>query len=224
MLGLPKSTEFNKRIPKQKFHENLPVTPAIKKAFTEQIKIIYWRNKIAPTTLNLAQGENVTEIEVFEIKLKSKNLDENILWLMDKEIPYHFLFILEYENNYKVAISFKEPIPSGKPPFKVERYYYTDWMTEADLPLHLEGLNLDTVYENFVRQVAGKQLANLGSYTLKASVEKQKGLEDLERKISVISLKLDREKQPKKRFELHEELMNLNKQLDELKHENGENI
>ena len=39
MLGLPKSTEFNKRIPKQKFYENLPVTPAIKTVFTEQIKL-----------------------------------------------------------------------------------------------------------------------------------------------------------------------------------------
>ena len=56
MIGLPVSTEFNKRIPKQKFYENIAVTPAMKKAFVEQIKIIYWRNKIAATTLNLAAG------------------------------------------------------------------------------------------------------------------------------------------------------------------------
>lgn len=31
MLGLPKSTEFNKRLPKQKFYENLTITPALKK-------------------------------------------------------------------------------------------------------------------------------------------------------------------------------------------------
>ena len=53
MLGLPKTTEFNKRIPKQKFYENLTVTPALKKVFTEQIKTIYWRNKIAASTTNL---------------------------------------------------------------------------------------------------------------------------------------------------------------------------
>ena len=33
MLGLPKTTEFNKRIPKQKFYDNLAVTPALKKVF-----------------------------------------------------------------------------------------------------------------------------------------------------------------------------------------------
>lgn len=74
MLGLPKSTEFNKRIPKQKFYENIAVTPAMKKAFVEQIKIIYWRNKIATTTLNLAAGEQVTEIEVFEVRLSAPKL------------------------------------------------------------------------------------------------------------------------------------------------------
>lgn len=29
MLGLPKNTEFNKRIPKQKFYENLTIMPAL---------------------------------------------------------------------------------------------------------------------------------------------------------------------------------------------------
>ena len=79
MLGLPKSTEFNKRIPKQKFYENIAVTPAIKKAFVEQIRIIYWRNKIAATTLNLAVGEQVTEIEVIEIKLASLQINVTML-------------------------------------------------------------------------------------------------------------------------------------------------
>ena len=46
MLNFPNSTEFNKRIPKQKFYENIAVTPAMKRAFVEQIRTIYWRNKI----------------------------------------------------------------------------------------------------------------------------------------------------------------------------------
>ena len=37
MLGLPKTTDFNKRIPKEKFYENLNVTPTLKKSFVEQI-------------------------------------------------------------------------------------------------------------------------------------------------------------------------------------------
>ena len=62
MLDLPKSTEFNRRIPKTKFYENLSVTPALRRVFVEQIKAIRWRNKIAATTLNLAAGKNVTAV------------------------------------------------------------------------------------------------------------------------------------------------------------------
>ena len=67
MIGLPKSTEFNRRIPKQKFYENLSITPALRRSFIDDVRGIYWRNKLAATTLNLAAGSSVTEIEVFEI-------------------------------------------------------------------------------------------------------------------------------------------------------------
>ena len=56
MLGLPKTTEFNKRIPKQKFYENLTVTPALKRAFMEQIRLIWWRNKSLPPRLTWPPG------------------------------------------------------------------------------------------------------------------------------------------------------------------------
>lgn len=108
VLGLPMTTEFNKRIPKQKFYENIAVTPAMKRAFVEQIRIIYWRNKIATTTLNLATGGQVTEIEVFEMRLSAPELDESVLRQIDREIPYHILFLLEYEGKYRAVIGYKE--------------------------------------------------------------------------------------------------------------------
>ena len=33
MLGLPKATEFNRRIPKAKFYENINITSSLKKLF-----------------------------------------------------------------------------------------------------------------------------------------------------------------------------------------------
>lgn len=212
MLGLPKSTEFNKRIPKQKFYENIAVTPVMKRTFAEQIKIIYWRNKIAATTLNLAAGEQVTEIEVFEVWLSSPDLDENVLRQIDREIPYHILFLLEYEDKYRAVIGYKEAV-AGKTAFKVERYYYTDWLEEDELPVHLEGLSLDAVYENFVRQIAGTALGTDESSTLKKSIEQQRQREQLERQIAVLEAKIRKEKQPKKKFELVQDLKILQQKM-----------
>ena len=216
MLGLPKTTEFNKRIPKQKFYENLSVTPAVKKAFTEQIKIIYWRNKLAATTLNLAPGEQVTEIEVFEVKLNSPDLDENVLRLIDREIPYHILFLLEYDGKYQAAVGYKEAAGSGKAAFKVDRYYRTEWLAEEELPLHLEGLTIDAVYENLIRQIAGDSLSSGEDTTLKESVEQQKHREQLEKQIATLGVKMKKEKQLNRKMELKAELKKLKKELEVL--------
>lgn len=214
MLGLPKTTEFNKRIPKQKFYENLSVTPAVKKAFTEQIKIIYWRNKLAATTLNLAPGEQVTEIEIFEVKLNSPDLDENVLRLIDREIPYHILFLLEYDGKYQAVMGYKEAAGSGKAAFKVDRYYHTDWLAEEDLPLHLEGLTIDAVYENLIRQIAGERLTGGESTTLKESVEQQKQREQLEKQIAALEAKMKKEKQLNRKMELKAEIKMLRKEFE----------
>ena len=69
----PASTEFGKRIPKQKFYENLDVSPVLRRAFIDQIRLVYWRNKLAASTLNIAAGEAVTEIEVLEIRLNGRS-------------------------------------------------------------------------------------------------------------------------------------------------------
>ena len=208
MLNFPKSTEFNKRIPKQKFYENIAVTPAMKRAFVEQIRIIYWRNKIATTTLNLAAGEQVTEIEVFEVRLSAPKLDESVLRQIDREIPYHILFLLEYEGRYQAVIGYKEAA-AGQTAFKVDRYYSTDWLDEDDLPVHLDGFTLDAVYENFVRQIAGDVLVEENGTTLKESIEQQKQREQLEKQIVALEAKIRKEKQPKKKFELAQKLQKL---------------
>lgn len=209
MLSLPKSTEFNKRIPKQKFYEKLPVTPAIRNAFREQIKIIYWRNKLATSTLNLASGKQVVEIEVFELRLNSREFDENVLRLIDREIPYHILFLLEYNGKYRAAISYKEAVTSGKTGFKIERYYYTNWMAENELSLRLEGLTTDAIYENLIQQIAGNTLDHEENSTLKERINRQKRREEIEKQIATLEAKIRKERQPKKKFELVSELKQL---------------
>ena len=215
MLGLPKSTEFNRRIPKQKFYENLTVSPALKRVFVEQIKVIWWRNKIAATTMNLAAGETVTEIEVFEFCLSTPQLDEAVLRQIDKEIPYHILFLLEYEGKYQAWTAYKEAAGSGSNAFKVGDYYHTDWMEEAALPLKLDGLNTDKVYENFVRQIAGETLSKAGE-TLKESVERDARRKELQKQIAAFQVKVRRERQLNKQVLLNTELKHLKKELEEL--------
>ena len=215
MFGFPVSTEFNKRIPKQKFYENIEVSPAVKRIFVEQIHIIYWRNKLAAATLNLAAGDAVTEIEIFEVKLNPPQLDEAVLRQIDKAIPYHILFVLTYEGKAQAWIGYKEA-SSGGNAFKVNRYYHTDWMPENELQFMLGGLNMDAVYENLVRQIAGDRLRTSIGESLKESVGRDEERRRLEKQIAALENKLHKEKQLNRKMELNAELKRLKKELAEI--------
>ena len=214
MLGFPVSTEFNKRIPKQKFYENLDVSPTLRRVFVDQIRIVYWRNKLAASTLNIAAGEAVTEIEVFEVRLNEPKLDETVLKQIDKEIPYHILFILTCDGKAQAWIGYKEAAASGSSAFKVNRYYHTDWMPEDELQLRIDGLNMDTVYESLVRQIAGDKLQADSGESLKESVERDEKIKNLKKQIEVIQGKIRKEKQLNVQMKLNGELKKLKKELE----------
>ena len=208
MIGLPKTTEFNKRIPKQKFYENMDISPALKKIFVEQVKIIYWKNKIAASTTNLAAGTDVTELEVFEVRLSSPVLDDSLLGQIDKKIPYHILFLLEYQGKYQAWIGYKEA-------FKVNGYYHTEWLAEDELSLKLEGLNVDAVYENFVRQIAGDKLkTETAGESLKESVARDEQKQALQKQIATLQAKIRKEKQLNKQMQMNIELKKFKKDLE----------
>lgn len=215
MIGLPKTTEFNKRIPKQKFYENINISSGLKKVFIEQVKTIYWRNKIAASTTNFTVGNNVIELQVFEINLNSPVLDQNLLRQIDKEVPYHILFLIEYGGKYQAWIGYKEAIESSKSAFKVNGYYHTEWMIEEELPLKLEGLTIDAVYENFVRQIAGDKLkTENNSESLKESIERDEQIQQLQKQIAILQSKIRKEKQFNKQIQINNDLKRLKKELE----------
>lgn len=221
MLSLPNSTLFNKRIPKQRFYDNLNVTPELKKAFTEQISTIYWRNKIAPSTLNIAPGERVAELQVFEIHLHQATIDPRVLQLMDREIPYHILFLLMHDGLCQAWMGYKEASQSKAGQFVVNKYYQTEWLAPEELPLKLEGLSMDAVYDTFLRQIAGDRLSEpneeeAAPVNLKEAIKRDAQREKLRRRIAALEKKVRNEKQFNRQVELNAELKQLKAELEDV--------
>ena len=134
---------------------------------------------------------------------------------MDKEIPYHILFLLEYQGRYQAWIGYKEASASGTAAFKVNKYYHTEWMEEDDLPVKLEGLDIDSVYENFVKQIAGDKLqAAEAGESLKDTVAREEEKEALRKQIANLQAKIKKEKQLNKQMQLNGELKKLKKELE----------
>lgn len=216
MLGFPQTTEFNKRIPKQKFYENMEVSPALKRVFVEQIKLIHWRNKLAVSTMNIAPGGTVTEIEVIEIKLAQQQLNEAVLKQIDKVIPYHILFILSFDGKVQAWTGYKEATEGGNKAYKVNKYYHTDWMPQDELNLKIEGLNMDTVWENLIIQVGGVEVGQGKSLDEQIQLDEQKA--KLQKEIEKLEKQARNEKQPNKKFQLAQQAKALKKQLETLQY------
>jgi hypothetical protein len=96
MFGLPRSTEVNRRVAKEKLYANATLTPQSRDMIKYQIESIVWRNKLADSTIGISEGEDIKEIQVFEIQLRQRELDKRVLPAIAKAIPYKILFILVF--------------------------------------------------------------------------------------------------------------------------------
>ena len=191
MLNLPSSTEFGRRVPKQKFYEHLDVSPEVKRLFIDQIKLITWANKLSPQTMNLGAGQTV----------------------MDRQIPYHILFALERpDGQMQLRISYKEAAQSGDNAFRLRQSYATEFASPESLTLPLEALDMDGLYASIVRAIAGDALA-APEQPLEQAVAQAQEKEKLQRQIAQLKAKMKKEKNLGKQMELRREIRRLEETL-----------
>ena len=202
MLGLPRSTQVNRRVAKEKLYQNAALAPQTREMIKDQIDSVFWRNKLADSTMAISAGETVAEIQIFEIQLRQRELDKRVLPAIAKAIPYKILFILVFGDEAQVWIE-----ASGT-------FYNTDWQPLGGFMLRFDGLNLDAVYENLARQISGGRLGTDGD--IEEAVDRDKQRQRLEHDIAALEKKLLREKQFNKQVELNGELKRLRAELERM--------
>lgn len=209
MLNLPSTTAFGRRIPKQKFYDNIDVSPEVKRLFIDQIRLITWAHKLSAQTMNLADGQAVQEIEVFHIKLLGDTLDPRVTEQMDKQIPYHILFVLERpDGQMQLRISYKEAAQSGDNAFRLRQSYATEFAPPETLTLPLDALDMDGLYASIVRAIAGDALS-APEQPLEQAVAQAQEKEKLQRQITQLKAKMKKEKNLGKQMELRREINRL---------------
>lgn len=219
MLGLPKSTEFNRFIPKQKFYKDLYTHTSIpsktKNYFVKQIKSITWENKIDHTTMNIAKGSFVEEIEVFRVELYDYEIDDSVLYIIDENIPYHILFVFEYNNKRKYSLSFKEICREAET-INIQKIFQSDWVSEDEDFLKFSGISLDNMYENLLYSISNNELDKFLGDTLKEKVLSSIEYEKIQKQVNNLSKKVKNEKQFNRQVELNVELKELKRKISSL--------
>ena len=79
MLGLPKSTELNKQLPKKAIYAKFQMNTAQKDKFDADISRISIMAEISPSTTGIAKGETVVSIFVLLISLKHKDFAQSTI-------------------------------------------------------------------------------------------------------------------------------------------------
>jgi hypothetical protein len=123
---------------------------------------------------------------------------------------------LAYEVKIQAWIAYKESSQAKAGTFKPRIYYHTEWQSPETLTLRLEGLNMDSIYEGFVRQIAGDRLNATNGEDLRDSVIRDGKRQKLLREIAALENKIRREKQFNRQVEMNSELKRLRVELKEL--------
>lgn len=191
MLGLPKSTELNKLLPKKAIYAKFQMNTAAKERFDADISRINIVGEISPKTVSIVAGGNVASIFVLLVNLKHKEFQVNTIAQISKLIDQNMLLVLDYEGQRKLAIYRTKLIQ-------------TEWMPADNYTVTLKGLDLDSVWENLIVQVGGITIQ--AGNTLDQQIEADEKRAKLEKEIARLEKLARAEKQPKKKFELVQQI------------------
>lgn len=198
MFNLPTSTKIQKVIPKNAFDSYTNTKQ--KKLFSDKIQRITWTNKIAFDTVNL-DGVDVSEIQLFKIELKEKTVIKDLLSIIEKSIPYHILFWIEFGNEFYISTSAKHLHPQNQDFAVIDYTFTSDWKLIDDNKYQIElKNNLDWIFKNVCDQLKS---VDTKTKSISELVEKQKSNDAILKEIEKIKTEIARCKQFNKKVELN---------------------
>ena len=165
MFDLPKTSEIRKPLHKKLIYEKYAaeLSGNKKDKFDADISRMIITNEISEASVNIKATEEISAIFVLQVELKRKEYDDKNIIMISKLFGQKLLIVLHYENAYQLAIC-------------ETRLLKSDWKNEEEISLRLNGLDLGSVWDNFVTQVSGinVQVGNTLVEQINVEAEKEK--------------------------------------------------
>ena len=191
MYGLPSSTLINRPLYKKAVFEKFNLKTAERDRFDVDVSRMAIIAYLSPAKIPaLHPGQEVKEFYVLQVQLKQRDYDTKNILLLQKLIPQKIVFALEYDEDVQFCIFHT-------------RLQQSEWKHASDAEIPLTGLTLDEVWENIVAVIGGLDAQS------EESIEEQiVNREALEKRART-------EKQTRKKYELHQQIIKLKKELAE---------
>ena len=199
MYSLPQTTEVKKQIPKKALFEKFDLKTSQRDAFDVDVARMDIVALVSTKTLPaLGEGVEIKEFYVLNVQLKRKDYNPKNIELLTKLIPQNLLFALLFEDEVQFAVYHTELVKS-------------DWQDAEEAKLQVQGLNVDAVWENIVKNIGQITIEEGSTLTEQIAVNKQK--DKLLAQIVVLEKKMLSEKQPRRKREYFEQIKKLKNQL-----------
>ena len=197
MYNLPSSTEVKKQLPKKAIYAKFDMPTSQRERFDADISRIDIVAMLSPRTIPaIAEGEEVKEIYVLAVQMKRKDYDPKNIALLNKLIPHKMVFALHYEDEVQFAIHHTKLITSA-------------WQlrTHNSELITLQGLSLDAVWDNIVKDIGHIEVEEGNSLTEQIKVNEEQA--KLLAQIKTLERKMANEKQPRRKREYFEQIKQL---------------
>ena len=198
MLGLPKATELSKQLPKNAIYAKFQMNTAEKAKIDADISRITIVNEVSAEKVHIAAGDQVKSFFVLLVALKKKDFDDKTIITISKLIPQNMLLVLECGNEAKLATYHT-------------KLMQTEWKRKEALSVELKGLNLDSAWENIIMQIGGITIDQ--GNTLDEQIAADEHRQKIEKEIAKLEKQARAEKQPKKKFQLVQQIKKLKDEL-----------
>ena len=194
MLGLPKSTEMNKMLPKKAIYAKFQMNNTTKEKVDADISRITIVNEISAARVSLAEGETVKAFFVINVALKRREFSESTIAMVSKLIPQNILMVLSFEQEAKLAV------------YRT-KLLQTQWMPKDEVTVQLKGLDLDAAWENIIIQIGGIQMQQGNTLDQQIALDEKRA--KLQKEIARLEKLARAEKQPKKKYEKKKKIQKL---------------
>ncbi|MBA1265319.1 DUF4391 domain-containing protein [Stutzerimonas stutzeri] len=215
LFNFPVQARVARVVPKSKIYEHGPVNSALRDKFVGQVEQITWAFKLAPETINLPARGGVTEIQVFDVTLKTTELDEDVLRAIDRAIPLPIIFQLHHEQRTRMVAAFKRPSEADASKWVIDGYFAGSWLP-ADSPRQAlpVALDLQGLYEQLLRSLLPRP-ARPGE-SLPEQLQRLNRLRSLHSEHAKLDTRLHKEKQFNRKVALNAQLREIQNEIADL--------
>ncbi len=216
LFDYPAKARFGRMIPKSKLYENASVNTKLKDKFINQIGKIVWQYKLSPDTLNLGVTDKVPELQIFDIHIKTKELDQALLEVIDKAIPLPIIFQIHRDNKIKIKAAYKRPSESANNKWVIESYFESEWLDKdtAKQPMP-QALDLGKLYEQILKSLMPAEIVSgKTSHNIDEQVSIINQINSLKKEIDKLNSKYRKERQRNRQFEINKQIKLNKKKLD----------